>query len=366
MIGNSVSGNITWQSLNVPYFVLGNISVSDSQFRIEPGATFAFDAETSFQIGSGVIITISGTEDAPITFTASQQTPGWWNGLYILATTHPNNIMEHVVIEYGGRTAFHSTTDPANLTIARSISNNAARVSLKNVTLRNSAGLGLSLHENGSIPNSTNNTFTGNAEGPARAYTSGAHYFDSNSSYSGNGNNDYLWIIGNTQDQTVTWQALDVPYGMGGESRVTGGTLTINPGASFSFDVDAGLTLRENVIIAVSGTATDPILFTASQSSPGWWRGIHVLGTINPNNIMEHVIVEYGGSNAWHSSVAPANLAVGRSISSNNAQLEVRNSTFRFSDGQGVHVHNGSQVNADICGVNTFEGNASDGCVVME
>jgi len=81
---------------------------------------------------------------------------------------------------------------------------------------------------------------------------------------------------------------------------------------------------------------------------------------------MEHVIIEYGGSNAWHSSVEPANLTVGRSISSNNALMTLQNSTLRYSDGHGLYVHVGSEINDDVCEVNMFEGNASDGCTVLE
>ncbi len=364
--GNSISQNFSWQALNVPYFVRGDISITNSQFSIARGATFLFDAERRMVIGSGSVITMSGTEDEPITFSASQQTPGWWQGMVIIGTTHPNNIMEHVNIEYGGRSAYHSSTEPANLTIARSVSSNIASVTLRNSTMSNSAGYGLFLHENGSMQGSENNTYTDNDEGPVRAYTSGAHYFDSESSFSGNGSNDYVWINANTQSQSATWQALDVPYAMMGESRVNSGSFTIAPGAEFAFDVAAGLILSGDVTLTIEGTAAEPIIFTGMEQSPGWWKGVYVIGTQQPNNKMEHVIIEYAGSSAWHSSVQPANLVVGRSVSSNYARLDLRNSTMRFSNGQGLHVHEGSQINNDVCEVNEFQGNASDGCAVME
>ncbi len=366
VIGNSISQNFSWQALNVPYFVRGDISITNSEFSIAPGATFLFDAEMEFLIGSGTVITMSGTEDDPITFSASQETPGWWDGMVIIGTTHPNNIMEHVVIEYAGRSAFHSSTEPANLTIARSVSSNIARVSLKNSTMRHSAGYGLFLHSNGNMEGSEYNTYTDNEEGPVRAYTTGAHYFDSGSNYSGNGANDYVWINANSQNQSVTWQALDVPYGMMGESTVNSGNFVIEPGAEFSFDVNAGLILGGDISLSIVGTAAEPIIFTAMESSPGWWKGVYIIGTQQPNNIMEHVVIEYAGSSAWHSSVQPANLVVGRSVSSNYARLELRNSTMRFSDGQGLHVHSGSEINNDVCDVNAFDNNATDGCVVME
>ncbi len=273
--------------------------------------------------------------------------------------------MEHVIIEYAGRAAFHSSTAPANLTVSRSISSYAASLTLKNSTLRNGAGVGLFLHHHGSLPNSTENTFTGNAEGPAMAFTSGAHYFDDASTYSGN-DNDYLWIMGDTQDESVTWQALDVPYGMMDDSRVENNDFTIDPGAEFAFDVNAGLELGGDISFTIVGTANDPIVFTGTEKSAGWWKGIFVTQTQQPNNEMEHVTIEYGGSNSWHSSVEPANLTVGRSISSYNARMALSNSTLQFSDGHGLYVHSGSQINSDVCDVNEYQDNASDDCVVME
>ncbi len=366
VIGNAVEGNVRWQSLDVPYFVTGDVTVSDSEFTIDPGATFYFDAETEFRLRSGAEFTISGTPDEPITFTASEQTPGWWNGVWVVATTHPNNVMEHVIIEYGGREEFHSSTNPANLTVSRSLSSNAASLTLKNSTLRNGAGLGLYLHNNGSLPNSMENTMTGNAVGPAMASTSGAHYFDAASSFSGNGANDFVWIEGNTLDESVTWQALDVPYGMMDDSRVEDNDFAIEPGARFSFDLNAGLRLSGNISFTIKGTSDDPIVFTGMENSAGWWKGLYVIQTQQPANEMEHVIIEYGGSNAWHSSVEPANLTLGRSLSSNNARMTLGKSSLRFSDGYGLYVHEGSQINNDVCEVNEFQGNASDGCAVME
>ena len=366
VIGNTVEGNVRWQSLDVPYFVTGDVTVSDSEFTIDPGATFYFDAETGFRLRSGAEFTITGTQEDPITFTASEQTPGWWNGVWVVATTHPNNVMEHVIIEYGGREEFHSSTNPANLTVSRSLSSNAASLTLKNSVLRNGAGLGLYLHDNGSLPNSMANTMTGNAGGPAMAFTSGAHYFDAASSFSGNGANNFVWIEGNTLDESVTWQALVVPYGMMGDSRVEDNDFAIEPGARLYFDLNSGLDLRGDISFTIKGTPEDPIVFTGMEKSAGWWKGIFITESQQPNNEMEHVIIEYGGSNAWHSSVEPANLTLGRSLSSNNARMTLGNSSLRFSDGHGLYVHEGSQINNDVCEVNEFQGNAADGCIVME
>lgn len=369
VLGNSISSGVAWQALDVPCFVQGEISVSSSdfaEFRIHPGAAFHFDTDGGFIIRENVILALAGTEENPILFTGSEKTPGWWKGIYVIETTHPNNLIEHIIVEYAGKEAFHGSTEPANLTIARDITRNEASVTIKNSTFRHGHGYGLFLHNNGRMPDSKENRYSHNRQGAVGTFTNVAHYFDAGSDYSGN-EKDYVWIRGNTLSQSADWQALNVPYGMKGVSTVRGEIdFVIKPGATFKFDAFAGLVLDDGIKLTIAGTASSPILFTAIQETPGWWKGIHILGTLHVNNNVEHIIVEYGGHEAWHSSLEKANLSIGRSISRNNARVTIKDSHFRFSNGQGLHVHSGSEVNADVCVVNVFQGNTADGCVVVE
>lgn len=358
VLGNRVDGEVTWQAIEVPYRMAGATDVRE-RLTIDAGATFHFEAEGALTFGSGSVVRALGTSGAPIVFSGTQQQPGWWQGIYINQTTHPDNLMEHVVIEYAGGSAFHSSTSPANLTVARS--SYEASVTLRNSILRHGAGLGMFLHARGELPGSASNAYTENADGPVGLYAGDAHFMDSGSSFTGNGE-DYVWMIGNTVERDVTWQALDAPYGVRGTAQARNAELTIAPGANIAFDAEAGLVFGSGSTVRAVGTADSPIVFTGTQQQAGWWQGVWITQTTHPSNEMSHVVIEYGGNSAYHSSTQPANLTVARS--SYDAALSLTHSTFRNSAGAGVFVHSRGSVNADICSANAFSGNAGADCTV--
>ncbi|MEX0905030.1 MAG: hypothetical protein WD028_04870 [Balneolaceae bacterium] len=355
---NTLSDDATWQALDVPYATYGDASLNDAELTIEPGARFAFDAQSGLVINSGTIIA-EGTEDDPILFTGLREEAGWWDGIFVTKTTHPDNLLNYIIVEYAGNEAAHGSTVPANLTVARSLYD--ASVSIKNSVFRNGAGVGLNIHSNGDIPGSENNTYTKNTEGPVELPTSKMHYLDSGSSFTGNADGeDFVWVNGNTREGDATWQPLNVPYGMKGSSAVEDGELTIEPGAIFAFDSQSDLVFGSASVIRAIGTEDDPILFTGIREEPGWWNGITVSKTEHPDNAMEYVTIEYGGGEEFHSSTEPANLTIGRSLY--DAYLSVTNSTIQDSDDVGIYIHSNGATNANICSDNDFSGNAGDDC----
>lgn len=360
--GNRVTEDVTWQALNVPYAVKGSSDVQDAELTIDAGAEFAFDAESELVFGNGSITQALGTDDNPIRFTGLTETPGWWKGIQFRNTTHPDNLLDNVIVEYAGGEAFHGSTEPANLTLGRTSYD--ARVTVKNSTFQYSGGVGLFVHTNGDMDGSENNTYTNNADGPVELPTSKAHYLDSGSTFTGNTEDtDYAWVNGNTLAEDATWQPLDVPYGMKGTSEIDA-ELIIEPGSEFAFDTEASLIFDSESIVNVTGTEDEGILFTGTRQTPGWWNGIHVRGTEHPDNTMEYVTIEYGGGESFHSSVEAANLAIGRT--SYTGYLSVTNSIIRESDNVGIYVNSNSEGNADICSDNEFADNGSDNCVESE
>lgn len=140
--------------------------------------------------------------------------------------------------------------------------------------------------------------------------------------------------------------------------------LTIAPGATFAFALDASLVFRAGSVIRAQGTAANPIVFTGAESTKGWWQGIWLEDTSNPNNTMANVVIAYGGRSAFHGSVEPANLALGRSLG-RESSLNLTNSTLRDSADHGLFVHSGSNINGDVCNGdgNTFNANDGPNCV---
>src|SRR5690625_4784155 len=334
----SHSEAVTWQSLDVPYRIAGQTRVS-SAVTIEPGAVFEFENESGLELNEGSTLVAAGTETAPILFTGVEKTPGFWKGIWFYDSRNPNNLLEYVTIEYGGGAAMHSQVEPANLVLGRG--SYQAGVRVRNTILRHSAGYGLHVHSGSEFRGSEGNTFTQNVSGAASIYASGIAALDSGSSYTGN-TNDHVLVKSEavSHSEAVTWQSLDVPYRIAGQTRVSS-AVTIEPGAVFEFENESGLELNEGSTLVAAGTETAPILFTGVEKTPGFWKGIWFYDSRNPNNLLEYVTIEYGGGAAMHSQVEPANLVLGRG--SYQAGVRVRNTILRHSAGYGLHVHAGSE-----------------------
>jgi len=357
--GNDVnSEDATWQALNVPYRMSGETVVDGVMLTIEPGAEFAFEREGQLQFDAGSTIIADGTENNPIVFTGTQEISGWWDGIWIISNSLLNSIT-HAVIEYGGREELHGSTEPANVTVSRSF--RQGRLTLTNTILRHSDGYGLFIHPSGELPDSEGNTFTNNqvAVGVSASH---AHYLDGASDYTGNVE-DFVNVSGSDVDSDdVTWQALNVPYRMSGETVVDGVMLTIEPGAEFAFEREGQLQFDAGSTIIAEGTPDSPITFTGTQATRGWWNGIWIEGSDSPGNRIDHAVIEYGGREGVHGSTEPANVTVARSL--RNGRLVLTNSVVQHSEGWGIYVHSNGVVNDDVCDANEFSNNAEGNCKI--
>ena len=358
-IENDIDDDLTLPE-GTSYTITDAIAVS-AQLTIEPGVTLEFAQGAEMRLTSDGTLLALGAEDSPIVFTGTTKTPGWWNGIYIRSSDDMNNVIDHAIIEYAGRSAMHGSVEPANLTVGRSL--HSARIQVTNTVIRNSNAYGVAVHANGSLPDWSSNTITDNAAAAISTTASNIHYLDAQSSYTGN-SIDAVEVDGNDVEMNeVIWQALDVPYHFAERTTITEGTLVFTPGITIAFEQGAQIDFRSGSEIIAEGSSDAPITFTATQETPGWWYGVYLRNSNSLNNRMDYVIVEYAGRDALHGSVEPANLTVGRSL--HDAYVEVTNSEFRYSDGYGIYVHGNGTTNDNIESVNTFSNNAG-GTVVMQ
>jgi len=75
------------------------------------------------------------------------------------------------------------------------------------------------------------------------------------------------------------------------------GSLKIEPGVVIEFENHAGLRVNLNSkVFEIKGTATNPVILTGTSKQKGHWRGIFLTEAHNQNNLIEHTVIEYAGS----------------------------------------------------------------------
>ncbi len=319
----TVSGDIredaTWIIGDSPYIVTGTVTVRGAShgltatLTIEPGVTVEFATGAGLILGSGSntyktygALRAQGTEAAPITFTsgAADPAPGDWDGIkFSYYTNSSASILEHCIVEYGGRSTnanVWTQSSPAirNCTIQHSSMYGmyllGSSSDIRNNTIQHSGGHGMYLDR--SSPNIRNNAILQNGEtgmyltgasNPAIGAASEGNVISGNGTYgifavddvpfpaiesntiSGNGsypvrvgalapmnNNTFaengvraVYLYGEYITADTTWSN-DIPtYFVAGDVTVRGprnsnaATLTIEPGVTIKFSTGGGLTV---------------------------------------------------------------------------------------------------------------------------
>lgn len=106
VVGDEVSGTITWKKLDKPYYVEGEVDFDNGTLTIEPGAIFKFDANGSFHIGyyNNSTLIANGNASNYIVFTTSASSPaaGAWKEVH-LWNYAKNCSLQYCKFEYAGQ-----------------------------------------------------------------------------------------------------------------------------------------------------------------------------------------------------------------------------------------------------------------------
>jgi hypothetical protein len=113
--------------------------------------------------------------------------------------------------------------------------------------------------------------------------------------------------------------------------------LEIRPGVIIAFEQDKGLQVNQGKLIAI-GSAENKIVFTGVKKERGFWKGILIFSN-SFSNELDHVKVEYGGSNTFIESLDGhrANIFLGGSDIS-GAALKITNSEIANSTEYGLYL----------------------------
>lgn len=315
---SNITSNETW-SAGV-HLIKGTVYVRDGAIlTIEAGAIIKFAANASLIIQTNSGLIADGTT-ATITFTGEAANKGYWRFIqYNEDALSSNCKLINCIIEYGGGYSASS----ASLVI----NNNAT---IKNCTIRNSSSNGVSIAP-AARPEFTGNTITLNDASPIIAnFTSATSIGTGN--YAGN-NKDFIELDTGTIKENATFLKHDVPFRLNSTNSIESATLTIEAGASFLMNSNAGIMVKTNGGLRVNGTEIDSVHFTGFAEQKGYWRYIYFeSNALAANCQIDYCIMEYGGG--YSSSSAILNIF-------NNAT--VTNSNIRNSSSHGVIIDNDAQ-----------------------
>jgi len=338
--GNRVTTDQTWPAINVPYF-LGTHYI-DANLVIEAGAHLIFRANGQLNVTSTGSLKAVGTEDNKILFTGDQPTPGYWSGLQYTTTNNVNNLLDHVIVEYGGS---GNNNGNSNVT-AFGVSTN--RISITNSEFRFSLGYGVEFNTGTIVDNFSNNVISQNTLSPVALPADKAHYLDDLSTYTGNGD-DFIYVLNDNIVTDQTWLSLGVPYSV--SNHYVNAHLTIAPGNTLIFRSGGFLNVNSTGALTANGTSGLPILFTSVSPTPGYWDGIQFTFCNNVDNILNYVIVEYAGAGINGQGNV---MLFGSAI--NPSSATITNSTFQNSSSYGLWFAADSIVTMSN---NSFNNNAS-------
>lgn len=350
-VPSTISADVTWENwLADPECVdysVGRLSVSAAVITIEPGVRVAFEADRSLVIrGDDTGLRAVGTAQDPIILTGLEDTRGSWGSLWLDGSAHPENRLEHVLIEYGGGARFSGSIFPGALLMT-----GGTETTLRSVTVRESSVYGLSMMNSAALRDHGSNVFTQNASGPAHVYASQVHFLDASSTGDDN-DRDIVDVYANDITAAVTW----VPFGSGYkitqqanryafDVRGADAFLTLEPGVSIFFEDDMAMTVADGAGISAVGTDEARIRLTTRQEiaaeaneGDGRWRGFRTFSD-NPNQVFEKVFILRAGGDSHSGSVQPANVWVGP-----GATLRMSSSAIWSSAGYGLVAEAGASL----------------------
>ena len=278
-------------------YIINCKATVDGDLIINPGVTIQFGSTGAINVTSGSFNAI-GTPNSPITFTGEDKVPGSW-GYIVIKSDDVNNLMAYCQVEYAGGFQVSSNGDKGNVILMHN-----SRLGIDNCTISNGEESGVKITSSSSeLTSFSNNTMT-SCKYPIQIPANLVHIIDGGS-FVGN-LNDAIHVTtdggGNSptvsDGNTHTWKKQDVPYKIGKDLIVTGGTLEILPGITLEFDNGVGIEVGDSdaSTLIADGTAAAPILFTGVNKVAGAWNSIEFEFTQSPLNSISHATIEYAGS----------------------------------------------------------------------
>jgi len=347
----------TWQKLNVPYVVGGDLyvgSATGTTLTLMPGTELRMGSGTGLHVGYGSSefgrLVAEGTESEHIVFTSSApeaaRSPGDWDYLAFYEGAGNNSSLSYCDFSYGG--GYSGNYGMIHV--------DGSRISMTHCSVTLSESQGVSLRNDASFTGFSDNSFGNNATVPVEIYGNFVHTIGPGNSFE---TGTSILVKGDNLEQSdVTWSRQNIPYLIDGTLYVgsaTGSRLTVEPGTTVKFsegsDLYVGYRSGTFGVLVADGEPGNQITFTsgalAGFEAPGDWDGIWFDSGTGNGSVLDHCVISYAGG-----------------YSSNSGNVIVRNSTanvplisnceISHSGAYGIYLANNA--NPELTGI-TYQNN---------
>ena len=327
LLGSTVTESCIVPALPVPYevttnvTVYGNSSAVPAVLHVEEGSELLFHASVQLIIGYASNSShVGGIHAQGASFRGLSQSPGFWNGIYLMRYTDPDSVrITDCLISDAGSTG-------------RSVQvYNDGSLELTGCTIQNGSGFGL--EDLGSHYLRVRDCCFQNLDLPININcTRFVDILDGNTYL--NNTDNRIELRGGTFQSSASWTCQPVPLHVLGNINVSyyGDTprLSIPYGSVLEFSVNTGIQLGSTANSAYRGSIeATGATFRGDTSTPGYWSGITFNVHCNPG-ILNSCTIEDAGSS-------------GRSIYTRAATQVITGCTIRNGAGEGIYVYNGTR-----------------------
>jgi hypothetical protein len=350
-VRDDISTNTLWTS-DKTYIIENSIFVN-ANLTIEPGTVIKFKTGSALTFGfeSNTTLIANGTADNRIVFTSYSPTPtsGSWNGVFFYSNTLQNSSVSFCDFEYAGA----NDNDAIGLY--------GCKITFNNNRIKHAKKVAIGTNYYGSFVAMSGNIIETPGTHAISISPNAIHTLGTNNTISCNPGYGILVESGEllaSNSTNATWRKQTVPYIFDGFVAVET-NLTIEAGTVLKFNAYGLLRFgfESTVTVNAIGTATNPIIFTSSNSTPaaGAWNGIEVFSNTTSNSKFEYCQFNYAGKGGWNESSALY-------VTYCNG-LTVKNCSFNNSAGWGIYLYD-SSLSAQSTG-NVFN-NCANGNMISE
>lgn len=290
-LSGSINANATLHDLGLPvdYVIDGRFYVEgNALLTVEPGVTIMFTGiYGGITVEQNAGLRMVGTEDNPIVLTGptNNPNPGSWDNMVVTSNRNDNQF-EYVNFLNGG-----SDNDVVCV---------EGKLSMKHCTINGSLHNGVTT-TNGGVFSAFENNIIKNTKYPIwLEKQETVNCLGTGNTYANNTHNmiviDDFWL--DEGNVTAIYTNQGVPYFLKSGVHVDGSAIMkVNAGVEFVLDYDQSVSVGENALIQVEGTASQPVVFCGLNNENGFWDGIEISSSrqTNGGNTLNNCSIQNAG-----------------------------------------------------------------------